>query len=683
MNFLYPNYLYALVLIAIPIIIHFFNFQRAKRVYFTNVAFLKTVKQVSNARSRIKNILVLLSRILFIVALVIAFARPYIDVGGGVNANLSNLVSIYMDNSFSMQSENEGKRLLETGKTYIDQIGTLFPKNTRYQLLDNGFEVNSRYFFEASKLSEKATTLDFSAAGRQISQVYQRQAEAIAQNSGVQNSRIFIISDFQKSTAGDLKQLAADSLHQIYLVPLTPSSQPNLTIDSVWLLNPFIKPKEATVLYVKITNYGDQAIKDKNITLSIGDKQVSATTVSIAENSTEILPLTFAIAESGEQKCKIAVEDYPLTFDNEYFFVLHIAPTIKIANVSAQNAQVITDVYAGESFFEVVNINLQNPDYNALAAVDIIVVENIKEIDNALLASLTKALRENKTVVVFPHENINIESYNAAFGLLFSHKEIPTTNFNDYKIGLEAPENGNPFFEGVFEKLATNITMPKSIPVIGWNSTGQTLLKFKNGTPFLTLIAQEESKLFLFASPLKADYSDLQAHALFLPIMYKIALTTAGKSERLAYSFEEDLAKITSDSLKKGDIFRLSNGITHFIPHQRVHNKELIINIPKGNINAGVYEVYVENRQNTTPYGIIAFNYSNTESKAGYYTSDELKEIFKGTKNIKVFEVEDPQEFRAEFTEKTSAIPLWRYALITALIALLIEILLIRYWKKS
>jgi len=45
MQFLYPSFLWALLALAIPIIIHLFYFRRFKKVFFTNVKFLKEVKE--------------------------------------------------------------------------------------------------------------------------------------------------------------------------------------------------------------------------------------------------------------------------------------------------------------------------------------------------------------------------------------------------------------------------------------------------------------------------------------------------------------------------------------------------------------------------------------------------------------------------------------------------------------
>ena len=78
MNFLYPVFLFALFSLAIPIIIHLFNFRKYKKVYFTNVRFLKELKHESESKSKLKNYLILAARLLTLTCLVLAFAQPFI-----------------------------------------------------------------------------------------------------------------------------------------------------------------------------------------------------------------------------------------------------------------------------------------------------------------------------------------------------------------------------------------------------------------------------------------------------------------------------------------------------------------------------------------------------------------------------------------------------------------------------
>ena len=59
MMVVYPVFLWALFAVTIPIIIHLFNFKKYKKVYFTNVRFLKELQHQSKAKSRLKEILVL------------------------------------------------------------------------------------------------------------------------------------------------------------------------------------------------------------------------------------------------------------------------------------------------------------------------------------------------------------------------------------------------------------------------------------------------------------------------------------------------------------------------------------------------------------------------------------------------------------------------------------------------
>src|SRR6185369_14626860 len=104
MMFVYPAFLWALFATAIPIIIHLFNFRRYKKVYFTNVRFLKELKHESESKSKLKQILILIARILAITALVFAFSQPFLPSKVSKNRGGVKSVSVYIDNSFSMES---------------------------------------------------------------------------------------------------------------------------------------------------------------------------------------------------------------------------------------------------------------------------------------------------------------------------------------------------------------------------------------------------------------------------------------------------------------------------------------------------------------------------------------------------------------------------------------------------
>ena len=113
MNFLFPSFLWGLLAVSVPIAIHFFNFRRTKRVYFTNVAFLKAVETQTSSFRKIKHWLILAARVLAVACLVLAFAQPFLPGKNKLGISRQGVTSLYLDNSYSMQNEENNKRYLD------------------------------------------------------------------------------------------------------------------------------------------------------------------------------------------------------------------------------------------------------------------------------------------------------------------------------------------------------------------------------------------------------------------------------------------------------------------------------------------------------------------------------------------------------------------------------------------
>ena len=139
MQFLFPGFLFALATLAIPIIVHLFYFRRFKKIYFTNVSFLKEVKEETSNRRKLRNLLVLIMRCLAIALMVLAFAQPYIPTGNGIKRG-EKAVSVFVDNSFSMSALSKDAALLELAKKRAKDIISAFAPDDRFQVLTNDFE---------------------------------------------------------------------------------------------------------------------------------------------------------------------------------------------------------------------------------------------------------------------------------------------------------------------------------------------------------------------------------------------------------------------------------------------------------------------------------------------------------------------------------------------------------------
>ena len=132
MQFKHPEILYFLFLLVIPILVHLFQLRRFKKEYFTNVRFLKELSIQTRKSSKIKKWLLLITRMLLLAAIIIAFAQPFFQAKD--KQNTTNEMYIVLDNSFSMQAKGKKGELL---KRAVQDLLENTPENQTFSLITN------------------------------------------------------------------------------------------------------------------------------------------------------------------------------------------------------------------------------------------------------------------------------------------------------------------------------------------------------------------------------------------------------------------------------------------------------------------------------------------------------------------------------------------------------------------
>src|SRR6201996_9393655 len=229
MHFLYPAFLFALVSLAIPVIIHLFNFRRYQKVYFSNVQFLKEIQEQQASRRNLKERLILASRLLALLFLVFAFARPYIPGKNSANAGKQQAVSIFVDNSYSMQTLNKEGTLLDEAKRRAKEIASAYNINDRFQLLTQDFEGKHQRLLSRDEFNDAVDAVKISPQSRSLQQIADRQQSLLDMHKSGGRS-VFIISDFQKNMGGS-QPVKADTGIKVSLVQLKASTLPNVAVD--------------------------------------------------------------------------------------------------------------------------------------------------------------------------------------------------------------------------------------------------------------------------------------------------------------------------------------------------------------------------------------------------------------------------------------------------------------------
>ena len=267
LQFQNPNILWGLISLIIPIIIHLFNFKRFKPIYFSNLKYLKNITIENKNRSKIKSWLLLLTRLLALACLIIAFARPYIPVNhtSSVNNKQKNVAHIYIDNSFSMNSETEKGIAIEIAKAKAIELVNSLSDDTELRIIDNTNR-RERHFLNKENAVSRIQEIRPISASKLFSQIIQESTQA----ESAENNRVYLFSDFQKYQA-DFDKMPNDSSLNINVMPLAILSRNNLYVDSCWFENSAHKMNQTEELKINIHNSSNKGFRKIPIKLYIND----------------------------------------------------------------------------------------------------------------------------------------------------------------------------------------------------------------------------------------------------------------------------------------------------------------------------------------------------------------------------------------------------------------------------
>lgn len=251
------------------------------------------------------------------------------------------------------------------------------------------------------------------------------------------------------------------------------------------------------------------------------------------------------------------------------------------------------------------------------------------------------------------------------------------------------PDAREPFFRDVFGAQQRQATMPRVAPVLRWPRTGTDILRLRDGESYLASFASGAGQVYVFSAPFAPSYSDFVAHALFVPVLYRMAMLSYQNEHLPAYRLTQGTvalklpaAETAGNAADRADetSFRLVKDSVVLIPAQRLTATELRLDLPVGMDAPGFYQVQRGGKVLTT----LAFNQDKRESELAAYSADELRQLIgPNHPNISVVESGADGAGLAKFRAEQTGQPLWRYCLLLVLLALLAEALLLRFGNRK
>ncbi len=680
MRFVHPEILWALTALAVPVLIHLFNFRRYKKIAFSNVSFLKEVKSETTKSSKIRHLIILICRLLAFAALILAFAQPFFPTALSEKMNGSRAVSVYIDNSLSMQGQQDGVSFLETSKQKASALVSSFSNNDRFQIISNNFKGSDQRLLSKDEALQSIQDISFSPETKQISSVFDRQRDLL-QKSAADIHLYYWISDFQRNTF-DIQDITNVQNENVTAIPATLQKQKNISIDSIYFSTPQRILNNSDTLLVVIQNHSSEEISNVPLSVELDGIQKAVSAVSLPGNGIATVPVAFSTTQTGFHYGSVRINDFPLVFDDVHYFAFTISEKINILNIIGSEQQSIAQLFSEDPQYNFITVNASSVSTEAIQSSNFIVVQGVQSLSPQLIGDLSSYIEQGGTAFLVPHSVSDLLSYNNLLGRCNSVQLGAKSNTALSAITVDL---NNSFYSPAFERLQNNASLPSTslhFPLNNGNLQSIPLISFQDNTPLLAQTNFGKGRLFVCAvSALKTE-STFLSHALF-PVSLLRAAETSAAVQQLYYQLgKESYITLSHTPTTAEGLFEISstNNSRSFIAQSRNVGGQTEVFLPT-EINESGFYALKENSVNLMP---LAMNFNNAESSVDLFSGEELMKLAQQI-GLTEFSIKDAnaEMLQSLATELGGGISLWKYLIYAALLFLALEIVFIKLWKSK
>lgn len=682
MSFVHPGFLWFLSLLSIPIIIHLFHFRRYKKLYFPTLKFLQQIEQEKKSTRKLKEWVILALRLLAIFFLVIAFSQPTFKSSNSTSKNGIPVIAIYLDNSMSMSAKGAEGELFSEGRESARRMITKCASNSRILLCTNELSGNERKLHTKATAIQALDAIKYGSTTRTLNQILQWQSEFL-ERMNQEEIRIgkierILLSDFQSSmfSLENFHPLNNDRYH---VVQVKAQNKGNLFIDTMWMDSPVHRLGQQCQVFFSVVNESDKPIENCEINIKLGSQRRMAV-VNVAGSSKTESYVYFTPEKEGYNEGVIQIADRHVTWDDNFYFTSYIANSGNVFILNGKDAQnEISKVFSVEPFYKVKEFDEFHFNQKDLANVDLLILNGINELSSGLAANIQDFSKNGGTIYVIPGNKISLPEYNN----FLSYYGIPKIlNTIENGTGLSEIDYKNSFFKGMFDKEKKQLNLPLIKRAYAIRNLGQSnsekLLNMRNDLP-LFLKSTTNGNLFLLNTSLHTDFGSMAENAIFPALSLRIAELSLHTLPSYFILGKSPGFQVENNEISESPLSLKREGFS-FIPNQIEIDGGTKIQLAGiealQNINEGIYDVVGEKT-----LARVALNLNRKESKMKTQTEDEIKTSFAnaGIPSINYSELKNGSSHHE--IDLDHNLSYWRIFVIIALLSLLGEMAILKFWR--
>ena len=445
MSFLNPLMLIGVLAIAIPIIIHFLNRRKFKRVMWAAMKFVKISVDQNQRRMRLEDLILLLVRCAIVALLAFALARPALKSSTADALGQAKVTSVViLDNSYSMALPgDEGNRTtFEQAQAAARTTLEALPSGSAVSLLLASDIVQGVIDEPTYDLNQARQEIDNAQVSHHATDLFPAMEKAVGILKGRADiqKEIYVITDGQASgweqNADDIQKLIEDNKDEINLYVLRvgdKESPRNLAITKMDVFSGLTPIKESLQLEIEVANHNDKDAIDVTVGLFVkapGDKEKSGDKLTIPKvpaGGTSSVLLYASLKKEGYHSIRAVLQNPPdddLPADNQSLLVVRAVEEVRVLIVDGD--QESTDISDHESYFleaalsptdeHYVKVDVKSPEQYAQGGLNrytAVVMANVARLEPEDVTAIKNYLRQGGGLIFYPGDKTEAEYYNS------------------------------------------------------------------------------------------------------------------------------------------------------------------------------------------------------------------------------------------------------------------------------
>jgi hypothetical protein len=556
MSFVNPLFFLAMLAAAVPVLLHLIKRERARKIEFPTLMFLRRVSRKTIRHQRLRHLLLLLLRVMALCFVVLAFTRPYRMLAPAAASRGPEAADhiILLDNSLSM---GYGGRWAEARKAAEGVIRGLHDGDRVALLL---FSDRTTVLFPLT-----GDLAAIRAAGVGAAELTDRPtryaqalktAERLALDALGGRCILHLISDFQKTgVAAEEKEFRLGSGFKLDCVDVGADDYSNITFGEVLVSEAAEGSPGGGSLKLRfpIINFGSRERMNTRISLSMDGRPILEAKADLGKGDVQELGFQLPGPTAGPHEIVLEVDDPALVRDNRYALSLETQGRSQVLAVEDSGS---ATVGRDRSYFLSRALNISALSRYQLTVAPLERVESGGAVSNAIViwndasggsAVLQKRLQDfvqqGGGLVVVVSDDARAADFNRSFGSWLPLKIGVSADRERRSVGARSDyllltdlRWDHPIFRPFSAPHSGNFTGARFYRCarLSLNGPAEVLAHFDNGLPALVCIERGKGRVLIYASSADDSANDLPLKAVYAPLWQQMLrfLDRAGEEKR-------------------------------------------------------------------------------------------------------------------------------------------------------